>query len=264
MLFLKGLTQMQRLANGESMSMEAESIRVLYFSLQADISAKAHRWSKVKLPLVEIGIGKEGKMLCCSVPEYYVGNRKWEEERLADCLSKLINHVHCEEYYLQPELARMVGVREKLPPEILLYHLLRQIPCMEYLCCIGWEEEQALLQELLAPYFSRINHVNVISDSPQAYEEFTEYIYEEYGIPTSNAPRLSKKSGRDGRTVILDGKKDDRIPWSAFPTGSVYVDFWSGEEKKKLLEKFRRDVRYLSVVKFLDTTVKNGYNTIVN
>ncbi len=241
-----------------------EGIRLLYFSLAAGASAKEHWWGKVKLPFLEIGIGEEGRLLCCPVPEYYIGKRSWEEERLTDCLNGLIHQAGCEEFYLQPEVAGMVGLREELPPEILLRCLFRQIPCMEYLCCIGWEEEQGLLQELLEPYFPRINHISVISDKPQAYEEFAEYIYGEYGIPMAGAKQPGGKLGREGRTVILDGKKDYRIPWSAFPQGAVYVDLWSSEEKRKLLEKFRRDTKYLSVVKFLDTTAKSGYNTRVN
>lgn len=241
-----------------------ESVRLLYFSLETGASAKEHRWSKIKMPLLEIGIGEEGRLLSCPVPEYYIGKRNWEEKRLTDYLSGLINQTGCEEYYLQPEVAAMVGVREQLPPEILLRRLLGQIPCMEYLCCIGWEEEQGLLLELLEPYFPRINHVSAVSDRPQAYEEFAEYIYGEYGIPMAGAKQPDRNLGREGRTVILDGKKDYRIPWSAFPKGAVYVDFWSSEEKRRLLEKFRRDAKYLSVVKFLDTTAKSGYNTRVN
>lgn len=244
--------------------MEAESVRALYFSLEAGVSAKAHYWSKVGLPLMEVGIGQEGKMFCCPVPEYYIRDRSWKEEHLTDCLNEIINGVQCKEYYLQPEVAGMVGVEEKLPPQILLRCLLRQIPCVEYLCCIGWEEEQEMLWELLEPYFPRINHVNVISDKVWEYEEFGEYIYNEYGIPMAGASKLGKNLGRDGRTVILDGKREYKIPWSAIPKDAVYVDLWSMREKRELLAKFRRDIKYLSVVKFLDTIMKSGYNTRVN
>lgn len=242
-----------------------ENIRMLYFRLMKGESAKKHRWSRISLPLSEIGMGEAGKLLCCTVPEYYVGERAWGEERLTESLNGLLHGTACEEYYLQPELAGMIGIREPLfPPSLLLAVLLRQVPCMEYVCCIGWEGEQELLRELLEPYFPRINHVGVVSGSPQAYGEFGEYIYGEYGIPMACTVRLDKSAGRDGKTVILDIKRDYRIPWSACPAGAVYVDFWSVEEKEKLLGKFRRDVKYLSVVKFLDTIVKNGYNSTVN
>ena len=120
------------------METETERIRMLYFSLKAGSSAKGHWWSKVYWPLTEVGMGQEGKMLCCPVPEYYMKSRGWEEERLTDCLNELIHQVECEQYYLQPEVAGMVGIMEKLPPEILMNRLLHQVPCMEYLCCIGW------------------------------------------------------------------------------------------------------------------------------
>ncbi len=244
--------------------METENVRMLYFSRKAGGSAKVHWWSRVNLPLMEIGMGGEGKMLCCPVPEYYWKNRGWEEERLTDCLNKLMHQVECEQYYLQPEVAGMVGIEEKLPPEILLRRLLHQVPCMEYLCCIGWEEEQPLLEELLEPFLPRVNHINMVTDNPQAYDRFAEYVYGEYGIPLGSAPKLGRNLGRDGRTVILDLKRDYGIPWQAFPKETIYVDFWSAREKRQLLEKYRRDAKYLSVVKFLDTIVKSGYNTRVN
>lgn len=242
-----------------------ENIRMLYFSLKEGESAKAHWWSRMALPLSEIGMGETGKLLCCPVPEYYVGKRAWGEERLTESLNGLIHRAACAEYYLQPELAGIIGIREPVfPPFLLLDVLLRQVPCMEYVCCIGWEGEQDLLRELLEPYLPRINHVRVISGNPQAYGEFGEYIYGEFGIPMACTASLDKSAGRDGKTVILDIERNYRIPWSACPAGAVYVDFWSVAEKEKLLGKFRRDVKYLSVVKFLDTIAKNGYNSTVN
>lgn len=239
-------------------------VKLLYFGLGTGICAKAHFFSRVRIPLVEIGTGEGEKILCCPVPEFYIKNRNWEEEKLTACLNGVIHGVACEEYYLRPEVAGMAGVEERMPPEYLLAYLLRQVPCMEYLCCIGWEEEQELLQGLLEPYFLRINHVNVVTDRLQAYEGFAEYIYAEYGTPLSGSSRLDGNLGRKGRTVILDGRKDYRIPWPVFPEGTVYVDCWSAEGKRELLGKHRRDMKYLSVVKFLDTAMKSGYNTRVN
>lgn len=125
-----------------------------------------------------------------------MGKRGWEEEKLTDCLNRILHEAVCEEYYLRPEVAGMAGLEERMPPEILLRCLLRQIPCLEYLCCIGWEEEQELLQELLDPYFTRINHVNIVTDRPQAYEEFAEYIYGEYGTPLYSMRQLDQNPGR--------------------------------------------------------------------
>ena len=244
--------------------MDRENRKLLYFSFEAGACARGHRFGRVKLPLMEIGIGEEGKLVGCLVPEYDRGKRAWEEKRLTDCLDAVIHAIPCEEYYLQPEVAGLVGVEERFPPEALLQCLLQQVPCMEYLYCIGWEEGTQRLRELLEPYFPRINHVSVVSDKPEEYEWFGEYLYMDYGTPLSCAPRLEANLGREGRTVILDGKRDYNIPWQAFPKGAVYVDIWSVEGKRQLLEKRRQDAKYLSIVKFLDTTMKSGYNTRVN
>lgn len=261
--------------------MDGDNRNILYFYMQKGEAAKAHFWTKPELPVTRIDMGKEGLLTCCRVPEYYIGSRPWEKEKLVESLNVILAGQEYEDYYLQPELSGKLELAEKLPPECLMRNMFRQIPCMEYLFYIGcpkeedeWEEgrlrgaelyeEKQRLRELLAPYFSRINHANLVTDEPYAYHDFAEYMYEEYGIPTACASRLEKRQGREGKTVILDGRRDYKIPWTAIPEGACYVDFWSVEEKSLFLGKMRRDVRYMSVVKFLDTVVKNGYNTIVN
>lgn len=262
--------------------MERESGNIMYFCLNEGASAKKHIWSPTKLPVVEIDMGEGRELVCCRVPEYYVGRKSWESEKLLDSLSGVLAERDCREYYLQPRLGRMAGVEERLPSEILLHLMLRRVPCWEYLFYIGWEdrqeaegksgifreeafgEEQQKLLELLECYLPRINHFILVTDGPEEYADFTEYIYEEYGIPTACTARMERRFGRDGKTVILDGRKEYKIPYSVIPEGAAYVDFWSEEEKGKILERMRRDVRYMSAAKFLDTLVKNGYNTIVN
>ncbi len=63
---------------------------------------------------------------------------------------------------------------------------------------------------------------------------------------------------------MLDMRKEGRASCQKIPPRAAYVDFWSDKGKREELERERRDIRYLSAVKFLDTLVKNGYNTIVN
>ena len=151
-----------------------------------------------------------------------------------------------------------------------------QVSCMEYLVYIGgggdkrgaWEEEELreerrLLFCLLSPYLARINHFTLVTDRPEGYEEFTDYIYDEYGIPTAAVAKMEWPLGKDGRTVILDMGKGKKAAFEAIPHRAFYMDFWSEDEKRELAEK-RGDIIYISVAKFLDTLVKNGYNTIVN
>ncbi len=253
-----------------------EGEKILYFYLKEGERWKKHGWSRGKMAVEHLGMEEGGMLGCCGVPEFCRKNRAWKEDRLRDAMGRTVEEQKAEEFYLQPQLALLAGVEEKLPPEVLLKKVLGQVPCMEYLVYIGggggkrsaWEEEELreerqLLFYLLSPYLARINHFALATDRPEGYEEFTDYIYEEYGIPTAVA-KMDRPYGKDGRTVILDRGKGWEIALGAVPRRASYVDFWSEERKRKRIEKEREDIRYISVVKFLDTLVKNGYNTRVD
>lgn len=253
-----------------------EGEKILYFYLKEGEKWKKHRWSHGKMEAADIHMGKEGMLGCCGVPEFYWKNRAWEEDRLRDAMGTMLREQEAEAFYLQPKLARLAGMEERLPPEELLKKAMDQVSCMEYLIYIGgggdkrgaWEEEELreekrLLYCLLSPYLTRINHFTLATDRPEGYEEFTDYIYDEYGIPTAAVAKMERPLGKEGRTVILDMGKKKKAALQAIPRKAFYVDFWSEDEKREQLEE-RGDIRYISVVKFLDTLVKNGYNTIVN
>lgn len=256
--------------------MDAQKKKMIYYFPQKDAASKRHLWNTVKLPVMEINIDDEWQMVCCMVPEYYMKNRSWDNEILLKTLNDVLTGQEFQQYYMHPALADKTGIDGRLPPDILLKKVLARVPCWEYLFYIGssgednymrragMEDETKMLAQLLQSYLARINHFTMITDTIEGYEEFAENIYEEYGIPTACMERMEKRCGKEGRTVILDGRRDYRIPYPVIPSGAVYVDFWSVEEKRLTLEKMRRDVRYVSVVKFLDTIVKNGYNTVVN
>lgn len=312
--------------------METDEKRIIYYYPEEGACAKRHLWSTVKLSVAEIKLDADWSLSCCRVPEYYMKNSSWDNEKLTECLNDVLKEKEYEHYYLHPVIADKTEIEEKLPPEILLKKLLAGVPCWEYLTYIGkgfdrkarnrvsrnynernysdkkgnenhiesykdnygkkykdnygekyrnnyWEEdlteenemeksdmeeEWKELDRLLHRYLPRINHFTMVTDRIAGYADFTEHIYDEYGIPAAYMQQLEKRCGREGRTVILDGRRNYTIPYSVIPTGAVYVDFWSVEQKRKTLEKMRRDISYMSVVKFLDTIAKNGYNTIVN
>ncbi len=253
-----------------------EGGKILYFYLKEGEKWKRYRWGRGKMLLANISMAKEGRLVCCGIPEFYWKNKVWEEDRLRDIMGRMLKEQEAEDFYLQPKLARLAGVEERLPPEALLKKAMDQVSCMEYLVYIGgggdkrgaWEEEELreerrLLFCLLSPYLARINHFTLVTDRPEGYEEFTDYIYDEYGIPTAAVAKMEWPLGKDGRTVILDMGKGKKAAFEAIPHRAFYMDFWSEDEKGELAEK-RGDIIYISVAKFLDTLVKNGYNTIVN
>lgn len=257
-----------------------ERNRILYYYLEEKKCARKHRFSRIEFPLAEAELGNGDALTCCLVPEYERRKQPWEEDMLTERMNDVWTKGLWQTYYLHPRLAKMTGIREKIPPEPLLDKLFDKIPCWEYLYCIGsrnvgrgergfWDDSDGsvdvdTLRCRLTGYLPRINHFTLIGEETEEWRAFGEYIYEEYGIPTSYMRQMERTGARSGHTVVLDGRKNYKIPYGAVPEGAFYVDLWSVEEKRIQLAKIRRDVRYVSIVKFLDTIVKNGYNTIVN
>ena len=104
----------------------------------------------------------------------------------------------------------------------------------------GWLMEEDIIR-LLTPYLSRINAVAFLCERTDCTERISDYLFEEYGILTSYESRPVKET--------------------------VWIDF--GEQKKRQLVRYAAEngIYHLNdeeVVKFLDTTVKNGYNTEVD
>lgn len=95
--------------------------------------------------------------------------------------------------------------------------------------------------ELLQPYLSKINYVVFVGEESESAAWVEDYLYGEYGI------------------VMSYGKWPQR--------DTVWLDL--GEERAPVLEKFAADngICHLSrgeMLKFLDTVVKNEYNTKIN
>lgn len=245
--------------------METEKKKLVYFCLQEGRSLKKHFFQSGRIAGMSVAMEAGYELLFYPVPEFYMHGRCWNKEKLREMLKEELQQPEVTEYYLQPELCRMLELREKLPPEILLRMVLKQSPCWEYLLLIGdgWEEDSPFFP-LLYEYLPRINHFTVITDRPAEYTAFAEYIYEEYGIPTAYSAQMERRLGKKKRTVILDNRLCYKPPFTVLPEEAFYIDFWSAREKRFVLETKRKDVRYLSAVKFLDTLSENGYNTIVN
>ena len=180
-----------------------EGGKILYFYLKEGEKWKRYRWGRGKMLLANISMAKEGRLVCCGIPEFYWKNKVWEEDRLRDIMGRMLKEQEAEDFYLQPKLTRLAGVEERLPPEALLKKAMDQVSCMEYLVYIGgggdkrgaWEEEELreerrLLFCLLSPYLARINHFTLVTDRPEGYEEFTDYIKKDL-IKNENIRKLN-------------------------------------------------------------------------
>ena len=94
---------------------------------------------------------------------------------------------------------------------------------------------------LLKPYLSRINYVVFVGKESENAAWVEEYLYGEYGI------------------VMSYGKRPEK--------NTVWLDL--GEKKSAAVEEFAHSngIYHLcreEMLKFLDTMVKNGYNTKIN
>lgn len=253
--------------------MEEDLGSIVYFYLVRGESAKKHRLGAWRLAEQTVDMGEE-KIGFCGVPEFYLRNKGWDGEKLRGILQQRLETSGADGYYAQPELCSMLEIGEKLPPLFLVKKLLCQNSCWENLIYIGcgtsidspYEEErkEEQLFSVLETYMARINHFTIITARPDRYMEYMDYMYGEYGIPAVCGEQLETQAYKEKKTAVLDGRRSYKPKLSRLPPNASYIDLWSMGEKRYAIETKRRDVNYLGTVKFLDTILKNGYNTIVN
>ncbi len=218
--------------------MEENEKSLLYFGIQKNTSARKTWWQKCAATVYRCQ--RKGKIqggrlqyFYVPVPEYYCGKKTWKAEKLHAYLQEAMERVRPNDYYLHPEVCGILGAeeQEELPPVSLMEAMLSECRKAESLEICLPEERQTgvadLLIHLLTPYLPRVNTIAIIGGEESLFEELEEYFYEEYGIVVSRA----KKPGRG----------PNKEPF--------IINLWSGEGE---------------TVKFLDTMVKNGYNTKVN
>lgn len=95
--------------------------------------------------------------------------------------------------------------------------------------------------EILEPYLPRINEVIYVGEESEQSIRIEDYLLEEYGIVVS----YSAKPRKNTMWIDLQEKKDEKIERYVSENGVYHLNS-------------------IEVRKFLDTTVKNGYNTKVN
>ena len=157
----------------------------------------------------------------------------------------LMEHEDEEMILFSRELSERLGMRRMLP--ILLYALcLKQSRQMKDTVSLTLPREGGFmlgekLLWLLKPYLSRMNNVVFAGEESQATNEIEAYLYEEYGILSSYSKKPQKNT--------------------------VWIDF--GEKQDVSLARYATEngiyqLNDTEVLKFLDTIIKNGYNTEVD
>lgn len=221
-------------------------------------TARRYPWSSWK-PEAFTAEWQEGILHYAMVPEWERKGRSWKPEYLRKQLQHLLEQWECESCYLHPAIAKLLDLEEKLPPSPLILQVFGWVGGWERLYYLAPEEQlregEERIREQLEPYFSRINHVTLITDREEDYEGFLSDLYETYGIPSVCLPHMEPVRRRPGKAVILNLRKQSSLTAAEiehFPENATYLDCWSIEEVRAVLAAVRPDIRYYSVVNFLD------------
>lgn len=166
-------------------------------------------------------------------------------EELTAVISEAKELLEWDELILAPGLCGVIGKREEELPAELFAVFLKKLAVREKINLSLGEESGLLTVEevilLLKPYLSKINYAVFIGEENEAARELEDFLYEEYGMIMSYSKRPVKNA--------------------------VWLDF--GDKNLPLLEKYAAEnniqhINRAGILKFLDTSAKNGYNTKVN
>ncbi len=173
-----------------------------------------------------------------------LGPKKWTGQVVQELFGRASDRARekydCREWIYGPESG---GEKEELPVELIANCLYRQRPFEKVCISLPDKGEYAAEQALwlLAPYLSRIKRVALCGEEGLASELLGEELYAEYGIMMEN----SKRPEQDMLWLDLRDNNERR-------------DHVVGCSSKT------KCVNSAETLKFLDTMVKNGYNTKVN
>lgn len=178
-----------------------------------------------------------------------LGSRKgkaWKPKVKQQLLQRTMEKVREESAYSEILLASQLSLgNQEVPLELRAAYLHRHAPFDRvYVCFSGeggtFEAREAIL--LLSPYLKRTRQVIVIGEACAATELFSEYLYYEYGIVPERKIKIVGASSRaSGKPVVLD--LGNRAAEEGVPLGVCQC------------------INDEETLKFLDTTIKNGYNT---
>lgn len=242
--------------------MENDCKKIFYIGIAyGEYPKKGQRPEKTGLPVRKLerdlpyltGAGKRrfGKLrIYFSLLPEYAGKtffhkrpRRWKEEKVRELIERT-EEVSAGVLEWAEQIAPY-GLDEDgivLPTELWAACMYAQRPFENIGISFSKEAGEALgwqVIEMIAPYLPRIRQVFYQGDRNRAFEILEASLYEEYGI-----------------IMINDEKRNADALWLDF-SGSGY-----GEADKSIAAG-----KYLScpeILKFLDTSVKNSYNTEVN
>ena len=265
------------------------------FLITEEEKAGKLRMMKPGKPRIRYGEEEDVGLTCFFLPERWLKR----PDRLPDRLEKLECRTWRQglfpaeakggQRWYSPALRRRMGWSVPLPDMDWMRRILLCQPFCPHLTVIlpdfgeedrerELETELSFLEELLQEGYESRNSLLLISRALEGsgfagevplmeVSPYCDRIYLETGLVTRCAGEW--KGGRPEGTgqpvssghLCMDLRGGYRIPFRILPDRTLYLDMTSDAAKERLLGVKRKDVHYMSPLNFLDTYVRNRYNT---
>ncbi len=151
--------------------------------------------------------------------------------------------------WYEPELASYIRAsRIHFPLSFLKEVYLRHIKDGILVVRDG-EQAESFVWEI----YEMLNYLFVFTDEEEKWEELERFAYEHTGliIQYNSAPMHLNRGNR--ALHYFDFSDRDPEDFRMLPKGTIYFDFAMTKEKQRIIEGKRKDIRYVSFPKCLDT-----------
>lgn len=117
----------------------------------------------------------------------------------------------------------------------------------------GGEAEMTFMSEIYTTY----NYVTIVTERKEAWQEFVQAAYEEYGLSVRCVNDSPDITFREKETLILDMCRREKGCYRSFPGSSVYMDLRESRDKRYRISVKCRGIPYVSLRNALDTALKD-------
>lgn len=185
--------------------------------------------------------------------------REWRPEIVEKLLEKTAENAARQCNFPEQAITPLLGRdRSELPIELMAVCLYRYKP-FDRVCLSLPEEGERFVDQalwLLRPYLPRIRKAVICGGANENGELIRDELYEEFGIVLTDVP---KPEPGMVWLDLRDGVEPERMDEEAGPRADRGLDIMDKGASFK-----QKCVNVSQAWKFLDTAVKNGYNTEVN
>ena len=174
--------------------------------------------------------------------------RTWNPKKRQRIVRQTLEKAHTEGYSEVLLSEKLAFKEQEAGLELRAAYLHKFMPFEQV--CISFSGEGGTFEAreavmLLSPYLRRMRKVIFGGEESVATELFTDYLFYEYGIVPEKKKNMQ----------IRDSSGGERLVWLDFDDPAA--------DKRSALQDFAfySRINHAEALKFLDTTIKNGYNT---